>query len=187
MKNRNPTLPFLLLVSLATLLSLVFFVLSLRVMSQTRERRVNTDNTSAPTANPDNAGRMPALPGTDVVKVDVDLVTVDALVLQKNTARVVGGLKKEDFVLLEDGTKQEITHFSQDSLPLSVLLLIDRGGCLDPFGEHVRRASLPHALRLRARLHVVRLRAEAHEDDHHVALCLRESRHRRDRRLAGPE
>src|SRR6266576_2941630 len=149
MKNRNPTVPFLLLVSLATLLSLVVFLLSLRVMSQTRERRVNTDNTAAPSANPDNAGRMPALPETDVLKIDVDLVTVDALVLQKNTARVVGGLKQEDFVLLEDGARQEITHFSQDSLPLSVLLLIDRGGCLDPFGDIVHRAASDAIARLK--------------------------------------
>src|SRR5205814_4457375 len=106
-------------------------------------------NTSAPPANPDDAGRIPAVPSTDIVKVDVDLVTVDALVLQKNTARVVGGLKKEDFVLLEDGTKQEITHFSQDSLPLSVLLLIDRGGCLDPFGSHVHRAASEAIARLK--------------------------------------
>src|SRR6266850_6255564 len=133
MKNRNPTLPFLVLVSIPLLLSLVFLFLSLRVACQTRERRVNP---SAPTSN-DDAGRMPALPASEVVKVDVDLVTVDALVLQKQTARVVGGLRKEDFVLFEDGAKQEITHFSQDSLPLSVLLLIDRGGCLDPFGSEV--------------------------------------------------
>src|SRR5207253_1227719 len=92
-------------------------------------------------SNNNNAGQMPALP-TEVVKVDVDLVTVDALVLQKNTARIVGGLKKEDFLLYEDGTKQEITHFSQDSLPLSMLLLIDRGGCLDPFGDKVHHAAL---------------------------------------------
>jgi hypothetical protein len=48
----------------------------------------------------------------DVVKVDVDLVKIDALVLQKNTARIVGGLNKEDFLVYEDGIKQEITHFS---------------------------------------------------------------------------
>src|SRR5205085_12279964 len=83
----------------------------------------------------------------DVVKVDVDLVVLDALVLQKKTGRVVGGLKREDFALSEDGVPQQITHFSQNSLPLSVLLLIDRGGCLDPFGENVRhaaRAALSH-------------------------------------------
>jgi len=158
MKTRTSNVPFLLLVSLTVLLSLVFFFLSLRVTGQTRERRVSANSTGAQTnsedadktrANPSNADRMSALPATDVVKVDVDLVTVDALVLQKNTARVVGGLKKEDFVLLEDGTKQEITHFSQDSLPLSVLLLIDRGGCLDPFGDIVHRAASDAIARLK--------------------------------------
>jgi VWFA-related protein len=139
MKQRNPTVLFLLLISFAVLLSLVFFFLSLGVMSQTRERRVGSNNPTAPTE--ENAARVPALPPEEIVKVDVDLVTVDALVLQKDTARVVGGLQKEDFVLLEDGTKQEITHFSQDSLPLSVLLLIDRGGCLDPFNAQVHRAA----------------------------------------------
>ena len=57
-------------------------------------------------------------------------VTIDALVLQKNTSRVVGNLKQENFLVSEDGNKQAITHFSQDNLPLSVLLLIDRGSCL---------------------------------------------------------
>ena len=42
----------------------------------------------------------------EVIKTDVDLVTVDALVLQKNTARVVGDLKREDFLISEDGKPQ---------------------------------------------------------------------------------
>jgi VWFA-related protein len=152
MKPRNSTLPFFLLVTFTVLLSLVFFFLSLRVTCQTRERRVSGNDNSAPTENPDNAARTPVLPRAqpdDVLKVDVDLVTIDALVLQKNTARIVGGLKKEDFVLLEDGRKQEITHFSQDSLPLSVLLLIDRGGCLDPFNAQVHRAASDAIARLK--------------------------------------
>jgi VWFA-related protein len=73
----------------------------------------------APTPTPESSA--------EVVKVDVDLVKIDALVLQKNTARIVGGLNKEDFQLYEDGIKQEITHFSQDELPLSVVVAIDRG------------------------------------------------------------
>jgi hypothetical protein len=79
-------------------------------------------------------------PQLEVIKTDVDLVTVDALVLQKSTARVVGDLSRDDFIISEDGKPQDITHFSQGSLPLSVMLLIDRGGCLDPFGSHVRRS-----------------------------------------------
>jgi VWFA-related protein len=84
-----------------------------------------------------------------VIKVDVDLVTVDALVLQKDTARTVGNLKKEDFVILEDKVTQAITHFSQDSLPLSVILLIDRGGCLDPFTAEVHQAANDAVSRLK--------------------------------------
>ena len=76
-------------------------------------------------------------------------MTIDALILQKNTARVVGNLKQEDFLVSEDGSKQILTHFSQDNLPLSVVLLIDRGGCLDPFQTEVRRAAKDALSRLK--------------------------------------
>ncbi len=109
------------------LLLLLLPYVAANISSQTRERAVNPAS-------------KPAVP-VEVVKVDVDLVTVDALVLQKKTARAVGQLKQTDFVILEDGTKQEVTHFSQDSLPLSVVLLIDRGGCIDPFGTEVHHAA----------------------------------------------
>ena len=100
---------------------------------QTRERTVvNTPNNNL-----------------EVIKTDVDLVTVDALVLQKNTARVVGDLKRDDFLISEDGKLQEITHFSQGSLPLSVLFMIDRGGCLDPFNTQVRQAAADALARLK--------------------------------------
>lgn len=117
-----------------SLLLIILFVmvtgcLIFRVVPQTRERTVGPSRTEA------------NIKVADVIKTNVDLVTIDALVLQKNTARTVGTLKQEDFLISEDGSKQTITHFSQDSLPLSVLLLIDRGGCLDPFGEEVRRAA----------------------------------------------
>lgn len=107
------------------LLALLPYVSS-RINSQTRVRSV------APN---------PPQPAAEVIKTDVDLVTVDALVLQKKTARIVGNLKESDFVILEDGSKQQLTHFSQDSLPLSVVLLIDRGGCIDPYGTEVQRAA----------------------------------------------
>jgi hypothetical protein len=83
------------------------------------------------------------------IRLAVDLVVLDAQVIQQRTGRVVGNLKKEDFALAEDGVKQEITHFGQDTLPLSVILLIDRGGCLDPFSDKVRHATLEALGRLR--------------------------------------
>ena len=96
---------------------------------------------SVPSVKTQTRERVVAKTAAEVIKVDVDLVTIDALVLKKDTARIVGGLKKDDFLILEDGARQQISHFSQDSLPLSVLLLIDRGGCLDPFSAEVHRAA----------------------------------------------
>ena len=120
---------YLTLLLLVLLLSLTGYLIS-PALPQTRERIVSP--------SPAEANARVA----DIIKTDVDLVTIDALVLQKNTARVVGSLKREDFLVSEDGQRQTLTHFSQDSLPLSVILLIDRGGCLDPFGQEVRRAAL---------------------------------------------
>jgi len=127
--------PLFLLIAL-----LVAFVVSTRsswliakltsTQAQTRERTVATQN-------------------IEVIKTDVDLVTVDALVMQKSTSRIVGDLRREDFVITEDGQKQEITHFSQGTLPLSVMLLIDRGGCLDPYNSQVRHAALEALARLK--------------------------------------
>jgi VWFA-related protein len=128
---------------LATL-SLLIFYSDRTATSQSRDRRVASDQSNS--AN-DKAGK--STTPQEVVKVDVDLVTVDALVLEKKTARIVGGLKQQDFQIYEDGAKQEITHFSQDSLPLSVLFLIDRGGCLDPFGDQVHRAAREAVERLK--------------------------------------
>ena len=77
----------------------------------------------------------------DKLQLAVDLVVLDALVQQQKTSRTVGDLQKDDFILYEDGVRQAITHFDRDTLPLSVLLLVDRGGCLDPFNEQVRHAT----------------------------------------------
>jgi hypothetical protein len=122
MRHRNPALLFLL--PFTSIDFTVFLVYSEKsVTSQRRDKRVNSNRATGQNQNPnDPSSTSTPLPSTEVVKVDVDLVTTDALVLQKKTARIVGGLKKEDFAIYEDGAKQEVTHFSQDSLPLSVLL-----------------------------------------------------------------
>jgi Ca-activated chloride channel homolog len=88
-------------------------------------------------------------PADDRIRLGVDLVVLDALVLQQRTSRPVGDLRKDDFNLYEEGVKQEISHFGRDTLPLSVILLVDRGGCLDPFGEEVRRATAESLNRLK--------------------------------------
>lgn len=63
----------------------------------------------------------------EVIKICTELVVVDAHVLRK-TGEVVRDLTKDDFILFEDGVEQQITHFSQDRLPMSIVLLLDLSG-----------------------------------------------------------
>ena len=77
-----------------------------------------------------------------VLTFTTDLVVVDAQVLNKKTGRIVGGLKREDFLLYEDGIRQEIAHFSQDKLPLSIVLLLDLSRSVQPTIKQIREGAL---------------------------------------------
>ncbi|HKS39386.1 MAG TPA: VWA domain-containing protein [Blastocatellia bacterium] len=76
------------------------------------------------------------------LKLHTDLVLVDVLPVQKKTGRVISDLKKEDFTIYEDGVKQTVSHFSRDKLPVSVVLLVDRAGCVNAFNEQIRAATI---------------------------------------------
>jgi Ca-activated chloride channel family protein len=71
------------------------------------------------------AQEQPSADDDHVIRVKVDLVQVDAQVLQKKTGRPVGSLGKEDFEIYENGVRQQIAELSRDQLPLSVVLLFD--------------------------------------------------------------
>lgn len=76
------------------------------------------------------------------LKLRTDLVLVEVLPMQKKTGRVLSDLKKEDFIVYEDNVKQSISHFSRDELPVSVVLLVDRAGCVNAFNEQIREATI---------------------------------------------
>jgi VWFA-related protein len=67
-----------------------------------------------------------------VLHVNVNLVQLDAQVLQKKTGKPIGSLDKQDFELYEDGVLQHITHLSRDQQPLSVVLLFDLTASVQP-------------------------------------------------------
>jgi VWFA-related protein len=75
------------------------------------------------------------------VKLSTELVTLEADVLSKKTGQAIKGLRKEDFVIYEDGVAQEITNFSQDKLPISVLVLIDVSGSVWPQIKKLRQGT----------------------------------------------
>src|SRR5580698_524883 len=59
------------------------------------------------------------------IRVSAKFVVLDAEVENKKTGNLIGTLKSDDFVLSEDGVPQQITYFSHDQLPLSVVFLFD--------------------------------------------------------------
>ncbi len=61
----------------------------------------------------------------------------DAQVIDKKTRKVFGGLRQQDFEVYEENVKQPVVYFSQDQLPLSVLLLLDISRSVTPIIEQV--------------------------------------------------
>jgi hypothetical protein len=49
-------------------------------------------------------------PDDQPLKLNTELVSLDALILNKKTGTVINGLTKDDFTIYEDGVKQQITH-----------------------------------------------------------------------------
>lgn len=81
-------------------------------------------------------------PDEAVYRVSVRLVVVDAQVVEKKSGQAVRSLKQEDFQVLEDGVPQQISSFSQDRLPLSVVLLFDLTDSVRPVLKKLAEGAL---------------------------------------------
>jgi Ca-activated chloride channel homolog len=88
-------------------------------------------------------------PPDQPIKLGTELVALDALILNKKTGALINGLTKDDFTIYEDGVKQLITHFSQDKLPLSIVLLLDVSGSVGPIINEVRDEGIKALQQLR--------------------------------------
>lgn len=76
------------------------------------------------------------------IKLSTELVVLDVQVLNRKTGQIVSNLSKEDFSVYEDGVKQSATHFSQDKLPLSVVILLDTSGSVWPIMKQLRQRTI---------------------------------------------
>lgn len=65
----------------------------------------------------------------ETIKVRSDLVEVPTVVMDHD-GRHVTGLRRENFLLFEDGFPQEISFFESVDVPVTVLLLLDRSGSM---------------------------------------------------------
>jgi VWFA-related protein len=120
--------------------------------AQTRPRRVGQSTPSTPAANaPTPARRAPQMERPapqaerqptaqaphgevaeevdedEVVRVNAALVTVPVSVLDRD-GRFIGGLRKEDFRVFEDGVEHQVAYFAPVEQPFTVALVIDTSG-----------------------------------------------------------
>ena len=63
-------------------------------------------------------------------RTGVELINVTVTVTDAN-GRFVPGLRKEDFRLYEDGQEQQITHFNNERVPVSLGLVVDTSGSME--------------------------------------------------------
>lgn len=66
----------------------------------------------------------------DVVKVNTDLVVLNATVVDKN-GKFVSGLKRSDFKVFEDGTEQPLAGFTAEETPFAAAILLDTSGSME--------------------------------------------------------
>jgi Ca-activated chloride channel family protein len=66
----------------------------------------------------------------DVVRVNTDLVVLNATVLDKE-GKFVPGLKRTDFRIFEDGEEQKLASFTAEETPFAAAILLDTSGSME--------------------------------------------------------
>lgn len=84
----------------------------------------------------------PSYTNSEAIKIDTTLVNVPIVVRDKK-GKFLSDLKSEDFVLYENGVKQNIELFATENTPANILIMMessaDYPGVL-PFGKEVAKA-----------------------------------------------
>ncbi len=73
----------------------------------------------------------------DPIRVDSAIVRVNIGVVDPR-GRPITSLNKENFVLFEDGVKQEISRFEYTTAPFSVVMLLDMSGSTRSFRQNIQ-------------------------------------------------
>lgn len=84
----------------------------------------------------------------DIVRVSTSLITVPAQVMDRN-GRFMGNLRKEDFLIYENGVEQQLSYFGSIEQPFTVALLLDVSGSTQTRLQAIRAAANAFIGRLR--------------------------------------
>ncbi len=70
-----------------------------------------------------------------VVKIETNVVDIEAVVFNKKTGQIITGLKKEQFQVYEDGVKKDISNFATPDSPITVTLVLEYSKWSEVFGS----------------------------------------------------
>ena len=131
------TMPAILLLSLL----ITALPASTQEHQKQRPRRVtdSSSQTPAPQGSPSTAGE--DVDEGDVVRVETQLVSVPA-VIKNNAGRPITGLKRDNFILFEDGQPQSISNFGTTEAPFEIALLLDTSGSTREDVTLIREAAM---------------------------------------------
>src|SRR5262245_9303529 len=94
--------------------------------------RHEVDCSSCPSLPPSlNPSLSPSQPWPGAIRIETRLVNLNVKAMDKE-GRPLTDLKLEDFVVSEDGVKQDVSHFKPVNAPVNVIMLLDLSGSTKP-------------------------------------------------------
>ena len=105
-----------------------------RPTPQTEEERKKAEEQKKQAEEEKNAVEDPG-----VLKLETNIVNVDAVVYNKKSGQIITGLKKENFAVFENGVKQEIANFSTPEAPITVTMVIEYSKLSEALGYYANR------------------------------------------------
>jgi Ca-activated chloride channel family protein len=92
-------------------------------------------------AKPVTPPEEPSAKGVKPIRTEVELALVNVTVTDPYN-RLVTGLEKDNFHIYEDGTEQEVVHFSSEDVPISIGVIFDSSGSMSDKVEKSRQAAV---------------------------------------------
>jgi hypothetical protein len=125
---------------------LLILIAAISVMGLAQSSRQSQRRTSPPKPEPvPSPTQVPAAPpedqDVDTLKIETDLVTVPVIATDMNGI-YAADLKKEEFNIWEDGTKQEVALFATVNAPFHVVLMLDTSASTREKLGQIRQAAI---------------------------------------------